>query len=579
METQWIFKPVGGEELITKLQDALNVSSLTAKLLSQRDITTFDEAKSFFRPELKDLHDPFLMKDMEEAIVRLEKAIDTNEKILVYGDYDVDGTTSVALVYSYLRLFYKNIDYYIPNRYEEGYGISYKGIDHAIENGFSLVIALDCGIKAVEKIDYANEKNVDFIICDHHTPGSKLPQAIAVLDPKRKDCNYPFKELSGCGVGFKLIQAYESKHNISVPGENGIAKVLEDFLDLVCVSIASDIVPITGENRTLAFYGLKKLNSSPRIGLKSILNMAGQIGKELTISDLVFKIGPRINAAGRIKSGKRAVELLVSEDDNFARIIGQDIDEYNSTRKNLDAEITQEALAIITNSEEEQKKKTTVLFRKNWHKGVIGIVASRLIETHYRPTIILTESHGMATGSARSVDGFNIYNAIDTCSDLLEGFGGHKYAAGLTMKLENIPEFQRRFEEYVQNTITDQQLTPQIEVDAEIDFASITPQFFKVLKQFAPFGPGNMRPVFVTKKVKDCGMTRLVGSDASHLKLDVMKKGKAISGIAFGMARFYEDIASGRLFDVCYTVAENNFNGKITLQMMVKDIKIDEEQW
>jgi len=578
METKWIIKPLANEAEVNRLANELNVDTIIANLLVQREIKDFEQAKSFFRPTIESLYNPYLMKDMDKAVERLWKAISNNERILIYGDYDVDGTTSVALVYSYLKRFATNMDYYIPDRYAEGYGISYKAIDYAAENSISLIIALDCGIKAVEKVEYAKSKNIDFIICDHHNPGSVVPNAAAVLDPKRPDCEYPFKELSGCGVGFKFMQALEMReNNTNGNTDKPLSDNLLAYLDLVCVSIASDIVPIVDENRVLALYGLQKINTAPRMGLKSIIDVSGIKDKQIEVSDVVFKIGPRINAAGRIESGKQAVDLLIADESAFASQMGQNINDFNVTRKNLDAEITQEALAMIENDKEMLHSKATVLYKPYWHKGVIGIVASRMIEHYYRPTIILTESNGMATGSARSVDGFNLYNAIDACSHLLEGFGGHKYAAGLTLKLANLPEFKKRFNEVVAETITEEQLAPTIEIDAEINFADITPKLYRVLKQFAPFGPGNMRPIFITRNVKDCGYTRLVGADESHLRLDVMQKGKAMTGIAFSMAKYYEDIASGKLFDVCYTVVENDFNGKTSLQLMVKDIKISEE--
>jgi len=578
METKWIVKPLANEAEVNRLANELNVDTIIANLLVQREIKDFEQAKSFFRPTIESLYNPYLMKDMDKAVERLWKAISNNERILIYGDYDVDGTTSVALVYSYLKRFATNMDYYIPDRYAEGYGISYKAIDYAAENSISLIIALDCGIKAVEKVEYAKSKNIDFIICDHHNPGSVVPNAAAVLDPKRPDCEYPFKELSGCGVGFKFMQALEMReNNTNGNTDKPLSDNLLAYLDLVCVSIASDIVPIVDENRVLALYGLQKINTAPRMGLKSIIDVSGIKDKQIEVSDVVFKIGPRINAAGRIESGKQAVDLLIADESAFASQMGQNINDFNVTRKNLDAEITQEALAMIENDQEMLHSKATVLYKPYWHKGVIGIVASRMIEHYYRPTIILTESNGMATGSARSVDGFNLYNAIDACSHLLEGFGGHKYAAGLTLKLANLPEFKKRFNEVVAETITEEQLAPTIEIDAEINFADITPKLYRVLKQFAPFGPGNMRPIFITRNVKDCGYTRLVGADESHLRLDVMQKGKAMTGIAFSMAKYYEDIASGKLFDVCYTVVENDFNGKTSLQLMVKDIKISEE--
>jgi single-stranded-DNA-specific exonuclease len=454
MKNRWVIKPDGDKEIVSCLSDELGVSQSISNMLVQRGITTFDEAKKFFRPSLDNLHDPFLMQDMDDAIERLQRALKNNERILIYGDYDVDGTTSVALVFSFLRQLHENIDYYIPDRYTEGYGISFKGIDYAIENEITLVIALDCGIKALEKIDYANRNNIDFIICDHHTPGEKIPEAYAVLDPKRSDCSYPYKELSGCGVGFKLLQALTISNELS-------KEKLWEYLDLVAVSIASDIVSITGENRVLAHFGLKQLNEAPRMGLKALISNSGLDTKEISISDIVFKIGPQINAAGRIESGRSSVKLLIEEDEDYAKQLSASITEHNETRKELDRNITEEALAMIHDSEELQKKKSTVLFKEDWHKGVIGIVASRLIESYYKPTIVLTESKGLATGSARSVDGFDLYAAIDACSDLLENFGGHMHAAGLTMKIENIEKFTEKFEKCVASTITEEQLTPK----------------------------------------------------------------------------------------------------------------------
>ena len=481
MEKNWILKSQGEGKEVERLCSELDISKPLAILLAQREISSFDEAKSFFRPELTLLHDPFLMKDMDLAIERIQAAVQNKEKILVYGDYDVDGTTSVALVHTFLKTFYEAIDFYIPDRYNEGYGVSTKGIDYARETGSTLIIALDCGIKAIDKVKYAKHHSIDFIICDHHNPGNEIPPAIAVLDPKRKDCTYPDSELSGCGVGFKLIQAYAAKNNI--PFEE-----LIPYLDLVAVSIASDIVSVTGENRILAYYGLKQLNENPRTGLKAIIELAGISDKNITIDDVVFKIGPRINAAGRMESGKSAVSLLIAEDKALAKVMGDKVNSYNSTRRDIDTSITQEALDIIGRDPELQKRKTTVLFNPNWHKGVIGIVASRLIDNWYRPTVILTESNGFATGSARSVFGFDLYQAVDACSDLLENFGGHKYAAGLTLKLENIPRFQERFEKFVADTIDAEQLIPVVEIDTEISLSEISPKFFRILKQFEPFG-------------------------------------------------------------------------------------------
>lgn len=568
MEKRWSIKPESDEETINHLSEVLNINRELANLLVQRGVTNYDEAKAFFRPKLTDLHNPFLMKDMEEAVHRIVKAFNNRERILIYGDYDVDGTTSVALVYSFLSLHYNQLDYYIPNRYEEGYGISYKGIDYAADNGITLVIALDCGIKAVEKMDYARAKGIDFIICDHHTPGEVLPKAAACLDPKRPDCNYPEKNLSGCGVGFKLMQGFCRFKDYK-------ESQLYDLVDLVAVSIASDIVPITGENRILAYYGLEKLNSNPGIGLSSIIKIAGLEGREITISDIVFKIGPRINAAGRIDAGSDAVDLLVSRDSGNAGLMSKDIDECNETRKDLDRNITIEAHELISSNPQFLNKKSTVLYNKDWHKGVIGIVASRLTEAFYRPTVILTESKGFATGSARSVEGFDLYKAIESCSDLLENFGGHMYAAGLTLKIENIPAFQARFEKYVENNILPEQLIPQIEIDANLHLKDITPKFYRILKQFRPFGPGNMKPVFASKRVFDYGTSKCVGKDRDHLKLEIIEEHSAAikQGIAFSMGHEIDNIKSNKPFDVCYTVEENVYNGITSLQVLVKDIK------
>ncbi len=564
-----IFKPKGNAEDILKLQKELNINSVLASLLVQRGITNFDEAKTFFRPSLEDLHDPFIMPDMAKAVNRLNKAIETNERILVYGDYDVDGTTSVALVYSFLRDIYKNLDYYVPDRYKEGYGISKQGIDYAYDNNITLVIALDCGIKAVKQIEYAKQKNIEFIICDHHTPSDELPKAVAVLDPKRKNCQYPYKELSGCGIGFKFMQAFASRNGI--PFEN-----LLKYLDLVAVSIASDIVPITGENRTLAYFGLKKLNTNPVIGLKALINQAHAEGKELDITDCVFKIGPRINAAGRIKTACKAVKLLVEDSEARANKIANEIEQTNNLRKDLDKSIHYDAISMIGRTEGFDNQKTTVIYNPDWHKGVIGIVASRLIETYYRPTIVLTKSNGFANGSARSVRDFNLYDAINSCSHLLENFGGHKYAAGLTMKIENINKFKKCFDDYTQSHLLPEQEKPSVQVDAVIDFARITPKFYNILKQFAPFGPGNMKPVFMTKNVSDTGNSRVVGKSKSHLKLDMQNNDARLSGIGFSMGD-YQDIVKHNAFDVCYTLEENFFRNQLSIQAKVKYIKASEE--
>ncbi len=570
MEKQWIIKKKGKAKDIKQLSETLNVDNVIANLLVQRGIKSYDEAKAYFRPQLSSLHDPFLMKDMKLAIERIEAAIQNNENILIYGDYDVDGTTSVAMVYSFLWKRYQNLDYYIPDRFSEGYGISYKGIDFAHENNYSLIIALDCGIKAVDKIDYAKDKNIDFIICDHHKPGKKIPKAAAVLDPKQSKCKYPFKELSGCGVGFKLLHAYSQNNDIAF-------EELATYLDLVAVSIASDIVPIVGENRVLAYHGLKQLNTNPRTGLRAIIKIAGIEDKEIVINDLVFKIGPRINAAGRIESGIKAVDLLSTDDEKIALEIGEKINSYNINRKDIDESITQEALKIISEDEALKNKKTTVLYNPGWHKGVIGIVASRLIRNYYRPTIILTESNGFATGSARSVSEFDVYKAISECSDLLENFGGHTYAAGVTLKIENIPAFQEKFEKVVSKTIKPDQLIPKINVDAKINLKDINPKFCRILKQFQPFGPENMKHVFVTEQVADYGYGRIVGRTNEHLKLDLIeKKDKSniyYSAIAFQQAQHFDSIKDKLPFDVCYSIEENVFNGKTSLQLKIKDIK------
>ncbi|MCF6239895.1 MAG: single-stranded-DNA-specific exonuclease RecJ [Bacteroidales bacterium] len=571
MESNWILKDEGDTATIHKLMQELNVSKPIATMLVQRGINTFDEAKRFFRPDLKHLHDPFLMADMDKAVQRLNQAIANKEKILVYGDYDVDGTTSVALVYSFLRKIVTDIDYYIPDRYNEGYGISFKGIDFAKENNFDLVIALDCGIKAVDKIEYANENNIDFIICDHHTAGDKIPEAVAVLDPKRKDCNYPYKELSGCGVGFKLLQAYSQQNS-------GNFEELYSYLDIVAISIASDIVPITGENRVLAYYGLKELNRTKREGLKAIIEVAGLKDKKIIISDCVFKIGPRINAAGRIESGRSAVKLLISDDKEPAEQFSKDINDFNVTRQGLDKSITQEALQMIEDNKEWKLHKATILYKEDWHKGVVGIVASRIIEHYYKPTIVLTKSKGMASGSARSVDGFDLYAAIDACSDLLESFGGHKHAAGLSIKIENIDKFRLRFNKVVSSMITAEQQIPKIEIDAKLSFKEITPNFFNVIRQFAPFGPGNMTPVYVTENVMDTGFSRAVGADKSHLQLNIKDSSHTrMKGIAFGVAEKYlPAIKQKKSFDICYSIEENEWQGVKILQLMVREIKISD---
>lgn len=564
MENLWTLKPIPDTKVVSSLQESLGVAPIIATLLAQRGINTFEEAKQFFRPQLSDLNDPFLMKDMDLAVNRLHTAISGNEKVLVYGDYDVDGTTAVSLMYLFLKNKCSHVEYYIPDRYEEGYGVSYKGIDYAKSNGFTLIVCLDCGIKAVEKVAYAKDQGIDFIICDHHRPGEKLPSAVAVLDPKRMDCNYPFKELCGCGVGFKLAQAYHQYFNL--PFED-----LIPLLDLVVVSIAADIVPIIDENRVLAFYGLQQLNSNPRIGLKALMTVANR--KEIfNISDVVFGLAPRINAAGRIEHGNKAVELLVQEDFSQAKVKAEYIDKYNLTRKELDQNITKEALEkIVPNA------KTTVVFSEKWHKGVVGIVASRLIETHYRPTIVLTESHGKLTGSARSVSGFDVYNAIDSCSNLLEQFGGHKYAAGLTLKKENLEAFIKQFEQVVSETITSEMLTPKISIDLEMSIADINKKTFRIIEQMAPFGPANSRPVFMVKGMIDNGTGRLIGQEKNHLKLALTDSdnSKTLDGIGFGMSDRFPMVQDKQSFDVCFVMDLNEWNGTTNLQLRIKDLRKD----
>jgi single-stranded-DNA-specific exonuclease len=581
MEKRWVLKEQGDKETVQYLSEALNIDLNLANLLAQRNIKTFEEAKSFFRPSLEELHDPFLMKDMDKAVERIESAIKNNEKILVYGDYDVDGTTAVSLVYTFFKEIYENVDFYIPDRYEEGYGVSFKSVDYASENNFRLVIVLDCGIKAVEKIAYAKSKNIDYIIADHHRPGDQLPEAVAVLDAKRPDSTYPYDELSGCGVGFKLVQAFAARNEIPF-------KELEKYLDLVVVSIASDIVKITGENRILAYYGLKLLNTSPRPGIEAILKYSGLnrkeksviddtdfiFSRELTISDLVFLVGPRINAAGRIESAKNSVRLLIAETLESAEKYAVMINDFNTERKDIDSQTTIEALEMIQQNEKLLNANSTIVFSPDWHKGVIGIVASRLIETYYRPTIVLTKSNGYITGSARSVKDFDIYDAVDHCSDLLEHFGGHKYAAGLSLKPENLAPFVERFEAYVTSTIQEDMRTPEVEVDMKLCLNDINKKFFRILKQFAPFGPGNMSPVFETESVIDTGFARIVGKN--HLKLEVVHqniRGFPIPAIAFQQSEHIHHILRSKPFKISYHIEENEWNGVVNLQLNIKDIK------
>ena len=561
---RWNLKPLPAEEKINSLAQALQVDHFVATLLVQRGIETFEEARQFFRPKLTDLHDPYLMKDMDKAVSRIELAIKNNENILVFGDYDVDGTTAVSLVSAYLKTHYSNVATYIPDRYDEGYGISFKGIDYADDNAFSLIIALDCGIKSIDHVAYAKARNIDFIICDHHRPGEFLPDAVAVLDPKRSDCTYPYDELCGCGIGFKLIQAL---------GKNK-GETIEDlvpYLDLVATAIAADIVPMTGENRVLAHFGLQVINSDPRPGIKAMIHQIKK--KSLDITDVVFIIAPRINAAGRIKHGNHAVELLSEFDFEQAQQFASEIEKYNADRKELDKQITKEAFLQIEKNQE-QKRFSTVVFQEDWHKGVIGIVASRLIETYYRPTIVFTRSGDKLAASARSVIGFDVYNALEACSDYLEQFGGHMYAAGMTLKAENYELFKAAFEKEVERTIHPDLLTPEILIDAEIDFDLISPKLIRLLKQFEPFGPQNRTPVFLTKTIKDSGYAKKLGETEDHLRLFVRQKdSESFAAIGFGLGKKMDIVANQRTFEAVYCIDENEFNGKITTQLRLKDIR------
>ncbi|CAL2090164.1 single-stranded-DNA-specific exonuclease RecJ [Tenacibaculum sp. 190524A05c] len=560
---RWKLKSKPDSATTKKLAHELSINTKLASILVQRGITSFDEAKHFFRPSLEDLHDPFLMKDMEKAVSRIEKAIQNNEQILIYGDYDVDGTTSVSLMYTYLKQQYSNIATYIPDRYKEGYGVSYQGIDFAADNDFSLIIALDCGIKAIEKVAYAKEKGIDFIICDHHKPGDEIPKATAVLNPKRVDCEYPYKELCGCGVGFKLIQALASKGNKELDE-------LLPLLDLVATAIAADIVPMTGENRILAYYGLKVINEQPRIGIHALIKNLEK--KELTISDVVFIIAPRINAAGRIKHANYAVELLTSSNEELASEIATAIEEFNGHRKELDKEITAAALVQIEENDEIERF-TTVVYDEDWHKGVIGIVASRLTETYYRPTIVFTKSEGKLAASARSVKGFDVYDALHKCSEFIEQFGGHKYAAGLTILPENYESFKNKFEEVVKNSIDEDLLTPEIVVDTELEFSDISPKFYRILQQMAPFGPENRKPIFKSSSVRDNGYGKRVGQDKTHLKLSLFqgKPESVINAIGFSLGDKIDHINND--FDILYQLDENTWNGRTSLQLQLKDLK------
>lgn len=568
MQKRWVFEEEFDAEVVDQIQQEMNVSETIAILLSQRGIHSLEEAKDFFRPKLEFLHDPFLMKDMDVAVDRLNKAIEKNEKIMVYGDYDVDGTTAVATFFGFLSQHYDNLEYYIPDRYKEGYGVSKAGIDYAQEQGFGLIITLDCGIKALSRTADAVEADIDMIICDHHTPGEKLPPAVAVLDPKRTDCNYPYKELSGCGVGFKLLQAFCQDRKLD-------ERQLFDYLDLMAVSIASDIVPLTGENRVFAYYGLKKLNQQPRPGLAALVNLC-KSKKDLTISGIVFGIGPRINAAGRMKHAGAAVDLLLAKTVEEAESLASSIDGQNDQRRTFDSSITEEALEMIATNDELISAKSTVLYKNTWHKGVIGIVASRCIEKYYRPTVILTESNDMVTGSARSVDGFDVYEAIAECADLLEQYGGHKYAAGVTLPTENVEAFQKKFEEVVARNITQEQTKPVIKADAVIFLDEINERFYKVISQMGPFGPRNMQPVFVSENLFATNARVLKGQ---HLKFTVKQDGThaAFDVIGFGLGEYMDFIDSGMRFHMAYTVDENEFRGVTSLQLMIKDIKFDDD--
>lgn len=571
MTRKWNYPSLSSEEQRIGAELARRFSNCRpiADLLVQRGITTIDQAERFFHPSVRDMHDPFLMPDMDKAVERLDRAMGSKEKIMIYGDYDVDGCTAVALVYRYLQNYYSELDYYVPTRYDEGYGITRKCIDEFAEQGVKLVIILDCGIKANEEIAYAAERGIDFIICDHHKPDAELPPAVAILNPKLEGSPYPCPHLCGCGVGYKFMQAF----SIS----NGIATAeLEGMLDLVAVSIAADIVPMVDENRVMAYLGMKRLNSNPNMGLRAIIRTCGLSGKEITINDVIFKIGPRINASGRMQRGREAVDLLVARDAKEANRKSLEIDKYNQDRKELDKRITEEANAILEErGEMHSPKRSIVIYNKHWHKGIIGIVASRLTELYYKPSVVLTLSNGIATGSSRSVRGFDIYKAVESARDLLENFGGHTYAVGLSLREENIPEFSRRFEEYVAANILPEQLTPQVDIDAFLDFSDITPELVSTLRLFNPFGPGNRQPTFCTRRVKDFGTSKLVGRNLEHIKLELVDdtSGKVINGIAFNMASYFEHIHSGQPFNICYTIEENKHQGSSSLKLLVKQIR------
>lgn len=570
MNYKWNYYSLTKHQKLCKeeLVEELKISPILCELLVTRGIDTKDKAEKFFNPNLKDLHDPFLLPDMDKAIKRIERALGNKERILIYGDYDVDGTTAVALMYKFLRRFTTNLDYYIPNRYDEGYGISEQGIDYAEDNDVKLIIALDCGIKANDMVDYANSKGIDFIIGDHHMPDETLPNAIAVIDAKRKDSVYPYEHLSGCGVGFKIAQAFSINNNLRF-------SEITELLDLVAVSIASDIVPLTGENRILAYYGLKQLNCNPSLGLQGIIHISGAPTKNITINDIIFKIGPRINASGRMMNGKEAVDLLLSASVQEAKLLSQNIDEYNDSRRRLDKQITDEAIDLIDNHLNIKNKKSIVIYNADWHKGVIGIVASRLTEKYLRPAIVLTKSHDMITGSARSVMGFDVYQAIESCKDLIENFGGHTYAAGLSLREENLDLFIKRFEELSFEGVDPTKMSPQIDVDAVLKFSDVDDKFLSDLSLFAPFGPENHNPIFVTKQVKDLGISKVVGKDNLHLKLDMIDSSSTIpkNGIAFRASSFFPLVKSGKEFNICYSIEENYHHGNRIFQFYVKDIQ------
>ena len=573
MENKWNIRESGDPEKIERLVAEVGIDPVLANLLVQRGVETFEQARRFFRPSLENLHDPFLMKDMDKAVERLHKAITGGEKILVYGDYDVDGTTAVSLVYSFIKRYSPNVDFYIPDRYDEGYGVSEKGIKHAADGGFTLIITLDCGIKAIDKTRLAASKGIDVIICDHHLPEEELPPAVAVLDPKREDDDYPFDDLCGCGVGFKLVQGYAQKYDIPFD-------TLRPLLDLLVVSISSDLVTMVDENRVLAHFGLKRLNDDPCKGLLAMINLSNLEPGHITIDDIVFKIGPRINAAGRMETGRLAVELLTATETGEALRIGEKINNNNNERKNIDREITAEALEMVQSGKALSSGNATIVYNPEWNKGVVGIVASRLVEAFYKPTVVLTKSNGFVTGSARSIQGFDLYAAIENCSDLLENFGGHVYAAGLTLKEENLPEFVSRMDAFVKDRLTEEMLTPVIDVDSRLDFSQITPKFTRLLKQFQPFGPGNQNPVFATENVYDAGNGRKVGAGGVHMKLDLIQESQPyhqIPAIAFNMSGHYDYIHEGNPMDVCYSIVENYYRGNSSLQLRIKDLKERDE--